>query len=60
MPPNRAQERLTLFEKCDGYVAFERVLAEAMERHRTRLLSHLVMPNRWYMVIWAREDAEKT
>ena len=57
---NRAVARLTLFEKDEDYAAFERVLAEAMEKHRTRLLSYLVMPNHWHMVIWPRKDGELT
>jgi hypothetical protein len=46
---NRAVARLALFEKEADYAAFERVLAEAMERHPTRLLSYVVMPNRWHL-----------
>jgi hypothetical protein len=35
---HRAVARLALFEKDADYEAFERVLAEAMEKHPTRLL----------------------
>ena len=57
---NRAVARLALFEKDDDYAAFERVLAEAMEKHPTRLLSYQIMPNHWHMVIWPRKDGELT
>ena len=57
---NRAVARLALFEKDTDYEAFERVLAEAMDKHPTRLLSYAVMPNHWHMVIWPREDGELT
>jgi putative transposase len=57
---NRAVARLALFEKPADYAAFERVLAEAMEKHPTRLLGYIVMPNHWHLVIWPRKDGELT
>jgi REP element-mobilizing transposase RayT len=57
---NRAVARLALFEKDSDYEAFERVLAEAMEKHPTRLLGYCVMPNHWHLVIWPREEGELT
>jgi putative transposase len=57
---NRAVARLALFEKEADYAAFERVLAEAMERHPTRLLSYVVMPNHWHLVLWPRKEGELT
>ncbi|HUG19878.1 MAG TPA: transposase, partial [Planctomycetaceae bacterium] len=48
---NRAVARLTLFEKDADYEAFERVMAEALEKHPTRLLSYCIMPNHWHLVI---------
>jgi hypothetical protein len=36
---NRANARMTIFEKPDDYAAFERVLEEAIERTKTRLLA---------------------
>jgi putative transposase len=55
---NRAVARLALFEKPADYAAFERVLAEAMEKHPTRLLGYIVMPNHWHLVLWPRKDGE--
>jgi REP element-mobilizing transposase RayT len=57
---NRAVARLALFEKPADYAAFERVLAEAMEKHPTRLLGYIVMPNHWHLVMWPRKDGELT
>ncbi len=57
---NRAVARLALFEKDADYEAFERVMAEAMEKHPTRLLSYCTMPNHWHMVIWPRKEGELT
>ena len=57
---NRAVARLPLFEKEGDYEAFERVMAEAMEKHPTRVLAYCLLPNHWHFVIWPREDAELT
>jgi putative transposase len=55
---NRANARTWIFEDDDDYLAFERVLAEAVERTATRLLAYCVMPNHWHLVVWPREDGE--
>ena len=55
---NRANARMTIFEKDGDYEAFERVLEEAVDRTRTRLLAYCVMPNHWHLVVWPREDGE--
>jgi len=57
---NRAVARLPLFRKPADYEAFERILAEALARHPTRLLAYCVMPNHWHFVLWPREDGELT
>jgi putative transposase len=55
---NRANARLPLFDDEQDYEAFERVLAEAVERTKTRLLAYCVMPNHWHLVVWPRKDGE--
>jgi REP-associated tyrosine transposase len=55
---NRANARMTIFAKDGDYEAFEQVLAEAVERTGTRLLSYCVMPNHWHLVVYPREDGE--
>jgi putative transposase len=57
---NRGVARLALFEQDADYEAFERVLAEAMQKFPTRLLSYCLMPNHWHMVIWPRKAGELT
>src|SRR5438067_3845258 len=57
---NRAVARLPLLQKPADYDAFERVMAEAMARHPTRLLTYCLMPNHWHMVIWPEKDGELT
>ena len=55
---NRANARMTIFGDDEDYEAFERVLAEAVERTETRLLAYCLMPNHWHLVVWPRKDGE--
>ena len=55
---NRANARMTVFEKDGDYEAFERVLEEAVARYGTRLLAYTLMPNHWHLVVWPEEDGE--
>lgn len=55
---NRANARLTLFEGEADYQAFERVLAEAVDRERMRLLAYCVMPDHFHLVVWPRDDGD--
>ncbi len=57
---NRSVARLPLFRKEADYAAFERILAEALERHPTRLLAWCLMRNHWHLVIWPQKDGELT
>lgn len=55
---NRANARMTIFEKPEDYSAFESVLEEAVQRTKTRLLAYCVMPNHWHLVVWPQHDGE--
>lgn len=55
---NRANTRMRIFDDDDDYEAFERVLAEAVERTHTRLLAYCVIPNHWHLLVWPRKDGE--
>jgi putative transposase len=57
---NRAAARHRVFRREEDYAAFERVMAEALERTPTRLLGWCLMPNHWHFVAWPREDGELT
>lgn len=49
---NRRVMRLPLFAKGEDYLAFERVLAESLERpDAPRLLAWCLMPNHWHLVV---------
>jgi putative transposase len=55
---NRANARMTIFEKDGDYEAFELVLEEAVDRTQTRLLAYCVMPNHWHLIVWPHQDGE--
>jgi putative transposase len=55
---NRRVGRLPLFEKPADYVAFEKILEEAYDRTRLRILAYCLMPNHWHLLLWPREDGE--
>ena len=55
---NRANARMTIFEKEQDYEAFETVLTEAVERSQRRLLSYCVMPNQWHRVVWPKQNGQ--
>jgi len=55
---NRANAGMPIFHKTDDYQAFERILEQAVERVKMRLLSYCVMPNHWHLVVWPRADGD--
>ena len=48
---------MRLFHKAGDYEAFERVLAEGLERYPVKLLTYCVMPNHWHLVV--RPDTDE-
>ena len=57
---NRANGRSQLFDKPDGFAAFERIMVAAMRRSPIRLLAYCLMPDHWYMVLSPKKDGEMT
>jgi putative transposase len=53
---NRANARATIFEDDNDFMAFERVMAQAIGVVRMRILAYLIMPNHWHLVLWPRRD----
>jgi len=48
---NRGNGRMTLFHKDADFKAFERVLAEGLERYPVDLLAWCLMGNHWHLVL---------
>lgn len=55
---NRANARMTIFDHESDYLAFEEILGEAVERFEMRLLSYVVMPNHWHLLVWPGADGD--
>ena len=55
---NRSVGKMEMFRKDKDYQAFERVIAEAAERHPMRILSYCVMPTHWHFVVWPEADGQ--
>jgi putative transposase len=56
---NRRVMRLALFDKDEDYAAFERVLAEGLDRpDAPKLLAWCLMPNHWHLVARAGEATD--
>ncbi len=53
---NRANARLPIFDSDADYVAFERVLHQAVARFDMRLLAYCLMPNHFHLLLWPHED----
>ena len=53
---NRGNARCEIFCKAEDYEAFERILAEGMQRYPCVILSYQLMPNHWHFVLQPTED----
>jgi len=57
---NRASARARIFHKEADYAAFETVLEQAVGRFDLHLLTYIVMPNHFHLVLWPRKgEGEK-
>ena len=57
---NRAAGRLRLFKKDQDFLAFERILLQAYQRHPLKLLDWCLMPNHWHFVVWPDHAGQVT
>jgi putative transposase len=55
---NRTVGRMKMFRSPRDFEAFERVMAQAMERHPIRMLSYCLLSNHWHFVVYPKEDGE--
>ena len=53
---NRGNGRMRIFHKGGDYEAFERVLAEGLERYPVELMTYSLMPNHWRLVVRPKTD----
>ena len=55
---NRAGGTEPIFEKPKDYRGFEQILEEVQQRIDIRLLSYCILPDRWQLLLWPREDGD--
>jgi putative transposase len=53
---NRSNGRLKIFKKPEDFAAFERILAEGVERFGIRLTGYCLMSNHWHLLLWPRRE----
>lgn len=57
---NRSVARMKMFRAEKDFTAFEKLIAEAHERHPIRILAYCVMPTHWHFVVWPKRDDQVT
>ena len=55
---NRGNARKKIFRKDADYEAFERIVAEGLERFSVELYAYQWMPSHWHMVLSPQLDGE--
>ncbi len=53
---NRGNGRMRIFHKPEDFAAFERVLAEGLQRYAVELFTYSLMPNHWHLVVRPKTD----
>jgi putative transposase len=55
---NRANGRLRIFKKRGDFEAFEKIVAEGIDRFAMRVCGYCIMSTHWHLVLWPREDGD--
>jgi len=55
---NRGVGKNQLFFNDQDYMAFERIIADTLEKRPIRILSYCLMPNHWHFVLWPENDGD--
>ena len=55
---NRGVGRQQLFFHDGDFEAFERIIAETLEKRAMRILAYCLMPNHWHFVLWPKDDGD--
>ena len=53
---NRGNAKCVIFKKAADFHAFERILAEGLERYPCQILAYQLMSNHWHFVLRPTED----
>lgn len=55
---NRANGRARMFDTEEAYTEFEQLLCDANEQFHMRILSYVLMPNHWHLLLYPRQDQD--
>jgi len=55
---NRANGRLRIFRREDDFLAFEKILADAVAMFSMRLCGYCILGNHWHLLLWPRGDGD--
>ena len=55
---NRANGRLQIFRKNADFIAFENILAQAVELYGMRICGYCIMSNHWHLLLWPVNDSD--
>lgn len=56
---NRGNARVTIFHKDEDYAAFERILAEGLEKYPVSLYAYQLLPNHWHLALASGAQPER-
>ena len=57
---NRANARMTIFERDSDYQAFEAILEEAVYRYPIQIFSYQIMPSHWHFCLSPKNNGDMT
>jgi len=55
---NRGNTRRAVFRKKEDFLAFEKILAEGLDRYEVELLAYQLMPHHWHLVLRPTRDGQ--
>jgi putative transposase len=55
---NRSNGRLSIFNKREDFLAFEKILGEAQDRVNMRICGYCIMGNHWHLLLYPYEDGD--
>src|SRR5947207_6687014 len=55
---NRGNARGDIFSKQADFLAFEKLLGDAVKRFDVKLLAYCLLHNHWHLVLWPQRNKE--
>ena len=55
---NRANARVQIFDNDKDYKLFEDILEQGKEKFDMRILSYIIMPNHWHLILYPKNNGD--